>query len=461
MKKIVVFVFLLFILKSNFAQNNVGINATGANPDPSAALDIDASDKGLLIPRITTAQRLAIVNPANGLLVYDVDQKCIFFYDLTTVTWKSLCSGGGTIGVTGPAGTQGPQGPTGVSGVTGPQGIQGVTGSQGLQGTTGLSGITGPTGIQGVTGNMGPTGTQGIQGIQGSTGAQGIQGTTGLQGIMGSIGPTGPQGLQGVTGPFGPIGLQGVRGITGPTGQIGVTGPTGIESNNHWSITGNTGTIAGTNFLGTTDAQPLVLKTNNTEWMRILTGGNVGIGTTTPAAKLEIDGASNSTIKIVDGNQAAGKVLTSDATGQGSWQNNPAASIHASAQATDATALSTAATVWIDMTSMTVTLTTAGGNLHLSFSTQSANGTPGGIVAFRFTVDGVPVTLASWGNAMAQTPPGAATYYQESIAANWLATGIAAGTHTVKVQWRVNLGAAVAPEIGEESNRTLVVVEIR
>ena len=52
----------------------------------------------------------------------------------------------------------------------------------------------------------------------------------------------------------------------------------------------------------------------------ITNAGDVGIGTTTPTAKLEVDGASNSTIKIVDGNQGTGKVLTSDATGQGSWQ---------------------------------------------------------------------------------------------------------------------------------------------
>ena len=55
------------------------------------------------------------------------------------------------------------------------------------------------------------------------------------------------------------------------------------------------------------------------------TVGRVGIGTTAPASKLEVDGSSNATIRIVDGNQAAGKVLTSDATGQGSWQTPAAA----------------------------------------------------------------------------------------------------------------------------------------
>jgi len=43
---------------------------------------------------------------------------------------------------------------------------------------------------------------------------------------------------------------------------------------------------------------------------------NVGIGTTAPTAKLDIAGS----IKIVDGTQAAGKVLTSDANGLASWQ---------------------------------------------------------------------------------------------------------------------------------------------
>ncbi len=43
---------------------------------------------------------------------------------------------------------------------------------------------------------------------------------------------------------------------------------------------------------------------------------NVGIGTSTPSEKLEVNG----TIKITDGTQGAGKVLTSDANGKGSWQ---------------------------------------------------------------------------------------------------------------------------------------------
>lgn len=49
--------------------------------------------------------------------------------------------------------------------------------------------------------------------------------------------------------------------------------------------------------------------------------GSVGIGVTPPTAKLDVQGTSGNTIKIVDGNQGANKVLTSDAAGVGSWQS--------------------------------------------------------------------------------------------------------------------------------------------
>ena len=55
----------------------------------------------------------------------------------------------------------------------------------------------------------------------------------------------------------------------------------------------------------------------------IIPGGNVGIGTSGPTAKLDIVG----TVKIVDGTEGAGKVLTSDVDGLASWQLPTAGSI--------------------------------------------------------------------------------------------------------------------------------------
>ena len=59
---------------------NVGINETGANPDASAMLDIATSNKGLLIPRLSKAQKSLIATPANGLLIYQTDDTVGFWY---------------------------------------------------------------------------------------------------------------------------------------------------------------------------------------------------------------------------------------------------------------------------------------------------------------------------------------------------------------------------------------------
>ena len=56
-----------------------------------------------------------------------------------------------------------------------------------------------------------------------------------------------------------------------------------------WQLTGNNGINPNTNFLGTTDNQPLVIKTNGAERMRFTNNGDVGIGTL-PRRKLDVDG---------------------------------------------------------------------------------------------------------------------------------------------------------------------------
>src|SRR5438552_9060929 len=57
-----------------------------------------------------------------------------------------------------------------------------------------------------------------------------------------------------------------------------------------WSLLGNAGTNVNTNFLGTTDGKALVIRTNNTERMRITSAGRVGIGISSPSTTLECFG---------------------------------------------------------------------------------------------------------------------------------------------------------------------------
>ncbi len=75
-KLITALVFLLSVCSTITAQ--VGIGTT--TPETSAALDISATDKGFLMPRMTTAQREAIVSPVNSLTVFDTDTKTFWSY---------------------------------------------------------------------------------------------------------------------------------------------------------------------------------------------------------------------------------------------------------------------------------------------------------------------------------------------------------------------------------------------
>jgi len=43
------------------------------NPDSSAALLVNSTTRGFLPPRLTTEQRDAITNPANGLIIFNTD----------------------------------------------------------------------------------------------------------------------------------------------------------------------------------------------------------------------------------------------------------------------------------------------------------------------------------------------------------------------------------------------------
>lgn len=182
MKKILVISILLIAGKSLFSQN-VGINTSGAVADPSSLLDVDATNKGILVPRVALTNitdAVTITTPATSLLVYNT------------------ATAGGV-----------------------PNNV--VPGYYYNSGTSGA-----PVWARLATGN-------------------------------GSA----------------------------------------------WQLLGNAGTVAATNFLGTTDAIDLVFRTNNTEKMRIQSGGNVLIGTAINTAKVNIvstaGGAPNTSTMYIAG----------------------------------------------------------------------------------------------------------------------------------------------------------------
>ena len=206
----------IFGLNVVYAQNNVGIGTT--TPNPNAILEMQSTSQGVLVPRMTTVQRNAIAAPTEGLLVYDIDVNCFFFYESTSSSWLNLCNAGAA----GPAGPQGPAGPAGAAGATGPQGPAGIAGAMGATGPAGPAGPQGPAGTNGVDGAAGAPGATGPAGPMGATGPQGPAGTAGPAGATGA---TGPQGPPGVINKYHVYGTAGRLAVTSnvPTVQPGMT----------------------------------------------------------------------------------------------------------------------------------------------------------------------------------------------------------------------------------------------
>lgn len=85
---------------------NVAINGSGTLPVASAMLDISSTTSGLLIPRMSTAQRTGIVLPATGLSVYDTTTNSFWYYDGTTWVEVTSSSSGWLLGGNTLAGTE-------------------------------------------------------------------------------------------------------------------------------------------------------------------------------------------------------------------------------------------------------------------------------------------------------------------------------------------------------------------
>src|SRR5690554_191583 len=144
------FYLLFFAVVFGFSGLIYGQTGIGTNmPDESAQLEVQSTDKGVLIPRLTESQRLGISNPANGLLVYQTDApEGFWYYSGELGMWVLL-------GAEGPAGPEGPQGPVGATGPEGPAGPQGPIGPPGPVGAEGPVGPEGPAGPEGPPGPAG------------------------------------------------------------------------------------------------------------------------------------------------------------------------------------------------------------------------------------------------------------------------------------------------------------------
>ncbi|MCB9305936.1 MAG: tail fiber domain-containing protein [Lewinellaceae bacterium] len=88
--RIIHWIALLFcsLLLAGQLAAQVAVNQDNSSPDPSAMLDVKSTDKGLLIPRLSSAQRTSIAAPATGLMVFDNTTDSFWYYNGTA--WKEI-----------------------------------------------------------------------------------------------------------------------------------------------------------------------------------------------------------------------------------------------------------------------------------------------------------------------------------------------------------------------------------
>jgi len=77
---------------ANIIAHGQAVGIGTSSPNASAQLDITSTTKGLLLPRMTSAQRTAIASPAAGLMVYETTTSSIYIYNGSA--WVQLASGG-------------------------------------------------------------------------------------------------------------------------------------------------------------------------------------------------------------------------------------------------------------------------------------------------------------------------------------------------------------------------------
>ena len=265
MKKILlIFLYSLFILDCSWGQN-IGINATGVAPNVSAMLDVESTDKGVLIPRVNIADLTTaapVTTPATSLLVYNTNTTTgegYYYWDATK--WVKLLDGNTTadhdwyeVGTT-----------------TAPNNI---TDNIFTQGKVGI-GVASPVAVLDVVGDLAINRNE-------------------------------------ITGGFRSWMVDGVR--VGAGGSDNAYFGLKDEGVNNADAVVAWGDDAGDHlrFINTRSGGPV----DGVEYVRITDVGNVGINTTTPTEKLQVNGS----IKIVDGTQGARKILTSDANGKATWQ---------------------------------------------------------------------------------------------------------------------------------------------
>ena len=403
-------IILLLIVGFNsiLLAQNVGINSTGNAPDASSGLDVNFTDKGLLIPRVNISDlttEAPVTSPATSLIVYNTNTTTgpgYFYWNGTK--WVKLFDGddGKPWILSGNSGT--------------------TAGTDFLGTTDAVDFVLKTNNNERIrvlsAGNVG-IGTSSPSALLDVNGASEFNGTMNL--VNNNI--TNVNSLR-----INDVGDQ--EGIlwTGSAAKIFVSPLNSGNSDGYLRIINDGGIVFEPGH-------------EDTEVLTLTSGGKVGIGTTSPAETLHINGS----FRLTDGNQGDGKVLTSDANGTATWETLSTSTYGTNNQAvtgtTDISVSSDAS--WYDMDQMTITFTPVHNTIYINFNADGQAADYGlYLVRFRILKDGVVV------GATAATCEDFDDYYGQVSA--WNASlikpvSVTPGTSTtIKVQWNRSASAGSA-----------------
>ncbi len=273
MKKILTLLMIIGLAISSQIQAQVSISTTCNDPDASAMLDVQSTDKGMLIPRMTATEMSNIASPATGLVVFNTTESKFYYY-MPTTGWIPIdtdSNDGDAWGVTGEDQT---------SDVV-------RTGSVGI-------GVSTPEEALHIARNQADGDADPIfhTAADSRTGKSNLilrksRGTVTSPAAVQENDMLGSYDSQGYDGDSFDWGGNMIFAVDSAVSTSSTFIPTRIE------------------FRTDFDDPKMVVKYS----------GNVGIGTILPEEKLEVDGH----IRMTDGNEASGKVMMSDAEGTASW----------------------------------------------------------------------------------------------------------------------------------------------
>lgn len=319
LKVIISTFFICFLFNQNITAQ-VGIGTT--SPDASSILDISSSNLGVLFPRValtSSADNTTINNPANGLLLYNTSNLADItpgFYFWNATAWTRVATGTGATSGTGWA-----LNGNNLNSGTGNE-FLGVTSYHPLRFRTnnaqvGLlhpgGGITFGLGAQANNTNSLAIGRNANAGNSTEAIAIGLNATaSSYRSLAIGNGATASSGNNTIA-----LGVNAAASAQNSS----ALGSGAIASGQNSTALGNGTNVSGQNAIaigvGANATNDYTIILGNTTADTNYNGTKIGLGVTNPTVRLDIAGS----VKIVDGTEGAGKVLTSDANGKASWQN--------------------------------------------------------------------------------------------------------------------------------------------